>query len=442
MIKVLCLNFRYAMGAVNNLKGKHSMIRIGKSRLFWTSAVATIAIGLSGCSGESSTSADSESSPAAESSASSATDSSSGGAFDCKDGAIKIGAAKALTGGFSFYDAAGSNSDALAIEEINAQGGIGGCMIEMTVKDMKSDPALGGQVAKELIQGGAQIILVPNDKDLGLGAAQAAEAAGIFSLSPGGASQDFGASVGSLFANGGTTSQELARAAAQFANEQGYKSVVYITNESFAFFTLQEDTFKAESGLADLGRVAIENGQTDYSAVVTRAKDALAAGESPMIYLASYFPDAAVLAKQLREGGVTAPIVGNSAFSSRDFAATAGVANVKDVFYAAGTYFEGTDVPEDAKVFTAAYEAKYGEFPPNSNPAESYWTMWALFDALKVAGSTDAKAVASALLAQTNLTVPLKTITKWQDQHIVGSTVIIGFTDTGDFKLAASYGKE
>jgi branched-chain amino acid transport system substrate-binding protein len=413
-----------------------------KSGLFWTGAVAAMTLGLAACSGGSSTSAESADSAAPESSAAAASDSSAGGAFDCKDGAIKIGAVKALTGGFSFYDGAGSNSDALAIEEINAQGGIGGCMIEMTVKDMKSDPALGGQVAKELIQGGAQVILVPNDKDLGLGAAQAAQAAGVFSLSPGGASQDFGASVGPLFANGGTTSQELARAAARFSTEQGYKSVFYITNESFAFFTLQEDTFKAESGLADLGRVAVENGQTDFSAVVTKAKDALASGETPMIYLASYFPDAAVLVKQLREGGVTAPIVGNSAFSSRDFAATAGVANVKDVYYAAGTYFEGTDVPEDAKAFTAAYEAKYGEFPPNSNPAESYWTMWAFFDALEAAGSTNAEDLAAALLGQKNLTVPLKTIAEWQDQHIVGSTVVIGFTDSGDFKLAASYGRE
>lgn len=400
-------------------------------------AAAIAALTLSACSGGSS----SPSSSAAPSSSSAAPTSSAAG-FDCKDGAIKIGAVKALTGGFSFYDGNGSKSDALAIEEINAAGGIGGCKIEMTVKDMKSDPALGGQVAKELIQGGAQIILVPNDKDLGLGAAQAAQAAGVFSLSPGGASQDFGAGVGPLFANGGTTSQELARAAARFSNEQGYKSVFYITNESFAFFTLQEDTFRAESGLTDLGRVAIDNGQTDFAAIVTKAKDALAAGEMPMIYLASYFPDVAVLVKQLRESGVTAPIVGNSAFSSRDFAKTAGVANVKDVYYAAGTYFEGTDVSDEAKAFTAAFEAKYGEFPPNSNPAESYWSMYALFDALAKAGSTEGEALAAALLGQKNLTVPLKTITEWKDQHIVGSTVVIGFTDAGEFKLAASYGTE
>lgn len=361
-------------------------------------------------------------------------------AFDCVGGSIKIGAAKALTGGFSFYDSAGSNADQLAIDEINAQGGIDGCKIEMTVKDMKSDPALGGQVAKELIADGAQIILVPNDKDLGLAAAQAAQAAGVFSLSPGGASQDFGAAVGPLFANGGTTSEELANAAAKFANAQGYQSAFYIVNEGFAFFTLQEDAFKAESGLTDLGRVAVESGQTDFSAVVTKVKEGLAGASSPVIYAPVFFPDAAALVKQLREGGVTAPVVGNSAFSSRDWPQAAGVQNLKDVYYAAGTYFEGTDVPADAKEFTAAYEEKFGQFPPNSNPAESYWTMWALFDALRSAGSTSGDAIAKALLAQRDLTVPLKTIFEWKDQHIVGSTVIIGFTDSGEFQLVASYG--
>ena len=401
-----------------------------------TATVASVAA-LAACSGGSaapSSQSSTSSSPAPTSS--SATPSK----FDCAGGSIKIGAVKALTGGFSFYDGAGNNSDQLAIDQINAAGGIDGCKIEMTVKDMKSDPALGGQIAKELIAAGSQIILVPNDKDLGLGAAQAAQAAGVFSLSPGGASQDFGAGVGPLFANGGTTSQELARAGVRFAGDQGYKSVFYITNESFAFFTLQEDTFRAETAMKDLGRTVVENGQTDFSAVVSKAKEAVAAGENPTIYVATYFPDAAVLIKQLREGGVTAPIIGNSAFSSRDFAKTAGVANVKDVYYAAGTYFEGTDAPADAKAFTDAYQAAYGEFPPNSNPAESYWTMSALFKALAQAGSTKAEPLAAALLGQKDLTVPMKTIFEWKDQHIVGSTVVIGFTDSGEFKLAASYG--
>lgn len=381
-------------------------------------------------------------SPSAAGSPSASGSASSSGGFDCPGGTIKIGAAKALTGGFSFYDGAGSNADQLAVETINAQGGIGGCQVEMTVKDMKSDPSLGGQVAKELIQGGAQILLVPNDKDLGLAAAQAAQEDGIFAYSPGGASQDFGATVGPLFANGGTTSQELARAAARFAESQGYQSVFYITNDSFAFFTLQEDTFKAESGLQDLGRVTVTSGQTDFSAVVTKAKEALAGAQAPAIYAPVFFPDAAVLVKQLREGGVTAPIVGNSAFSSRDFAKTAGPANTKDVYYAAGTYYEGTDVPADAKEFTDAYEAQFGEFPPNSNPAESWWAMWALFDALREAGTTNGDAVAAALLAQKDLQVPLKKIFMWEDQHIVGSTVIIGFTETGEFRLVESYEAE
>lgn len=363
----------------------------------------------------------------------------SSGGFDCPGGKIKIGAAKALTGGFSFFDGAGNNADQLAVDTINAKGGIRGCQIEMTVKDTKSDPALAAQVAKELLQGGAQILLTPNDKDLGVGAAQAAQAAGVFSFSPGGASQDFGATVGPMFANGGTTSQELARAAARFSKSQGYQSAFYITNDSFAFFTLQEDTFKKESGLADLGRATVTSGQTDFSAIVTKAKAALATGGTSVIYAPVFFPDAAVLVKQLREGGVTTPIVGNSAFASRDFAKAAGPANTKDVYYAAGTYYEGNDVPKDAKEFTDAYTAKFGSFPPNSNPAESWWSMWALFDALERAGTTKAEALSAALLSQKDLQVPLKKIFSWQDQHIVGSTVIIGFTDSGDFRLVKSY---
>mgnify|MGYP001588174951 FL=1 len=50
--------------------------------------------------------------------------------------------------------------------------------------------------------------------------------------------------------------------------------------------------------------------------------------------------------------------------------------------------------------------------------------------------------MAAALLAQKDLQVPLKKIFTWEDQHIVGSTVIIGFTETGDFRLVESYEAE
>lgn len=356
----------------------------------------------------------------------------------CPGGKITIGAAKALSGGFSFFDAVGNKADQLAIDLVNQEGGINGCKLELITKDTKSDPAVGAQVARELLRTGVQILLVPNDQDVGMPAAQVAARAGIFSLSPGGASDSFGAAVGPLFANGGTTSAQNAYAAVQFAKSKGYQSVYYVTLEQFAYFTLMEKNFGATSGLKQLGRSVVTAGQTDFSAVVSAIKRSIAGAPNPVIYAATMYPDAPTLVKQLREAGVDTPIIGNAAFSSPDLPKALG-GRTKDVYYAAGTYYEGDDAGPGAKKFVAAYKQKYEVFPPNLNAPESYWTMWALFDAIKSANSLDGKAIAKALFAQKNLELPLKTLGRWEHGHIVGSTVVIGFTADGKFKEVASY---
>jgi branched-chain amino acid transport system substrate-binding protein len=356
----------------------------------------------------------------------------------CSAGSIKIGAVKALSGGFSFFDKVGDQADQLAVDEVNQQGGIDGCKVEMTTKDMQSNPAVGGQVARELIRDKSQILLVPNDQDLGMPAAQAAQQAGIFSLSPAGASDTFGTAVGQLFANGGTTSAENAYAAVQFAKSKGYDSVYYVTLDAYEYFNLMEKNFRSLSGLHQLGRSVVQSGQTDFSAVVSDIKRSVAGADHPVVYVATQYPDAPTLINQLRKAGVDTPVIGNAAFSSRDLPKALG-GNTKDVYYAAGAYFEGDDISADAKDFIAAYEKKFKTFPENLNATESYWTMWALFDAIKAAHSTDGKAIADALFAQRDLQVPLKEIGKWQDGHIVGSTVIIGFTPDGKFEKVATY---
>lgn len=364
--------------------------------------------------------------------------SAGGGGALCDDGKITIGAVKALSGGFSFFDAVGDKSGQLAVDLVNRDGGINGCEVEMTTKDMKSDPAVGAQVARELVRDGAEVLIVPNDQDLGMPAAQVAQREKIFALSPGGASENFGTAVGALFANGGTTSKENAYAAVQFSKDKGYDAVYYVTLDRYEYFNLMEKNFRELSGLEELGRSVVDPGQTDFGAVVSDIKRSIAGADNPMVYVASQYPDAPTLVNQLRKAGVDTPVVGNAAFSSRDLPkALAG--NTKDVYYAAGTYFEGDDISDDAETFIAEYEKKFGVFPENLNATESYWSMWALFDAIEKADSLDGQKIADALFAQKDLQVPLKTIGQWEQGHIVGSTVILGFTADGKFEQVATY---
>ena len=72
-------------------------------------------------------------------------------AFECTDGSVKLGLARAVPGGFSFFDISGANGVRIAVEEINGAGGIEGCPLEVLSGDTQSNPALSGQIAEELI---------------------------------------------------------------------------------------------------------------------------------------------------------------------------------------------------------------------------------------------------------------------------------------------------
>ena len=114
-------------------------------------AAGLIAIGAAACGG-------SDSSGGTSSSSSAAAD--GGASLACKNGAITVGFAKAQSGVASFFDIAGTRGTKVAIDDINAKGGIKGCKIKVIEGDTKSDPAVAAQVARSLISRGAQILFV------------------------------------------------------------------------------------------------------------------------------------------------------------------------------------------------------------------------------------------------------------------------------------------
>ncbi|WP_422758506.1 ABC transporter substrate-binding protein [Paenarthrobacter sp. C1] len=360
-----------------------------------------------------------------------------GGKDLCSEGAITIGSAKALSGAFSFYDAAGNNAEQMAVEQINAKGGINGCQVKLVTKDTKSDPAVGSQVARELIREGAQVLLPPADSGLGTPAAMAAQSQGIFSMA-GASGDDYAPGVGKLFATGGSMAGQNGKTAAAFAKEQGYDSVYFATLDAFQYFTVNEDAFKKDAGLKELGRSVLKPGQTDFAAVVSDIKRSISAGSKPLVFLATMYPDAPTLITQLRKAGVDTPVIGNATWSTRNMLKALD-GNTQNVFYSGGAYTEGDDASPAALEFVKNYKDKTGAYPENHQAQETYWSVWALLDAIKTANSVDGAAIEKALFAQKDLELPMRTIKKWENGQSLGSTVIVGFTPAGQFQQVKTY---
>lgn len=351
-------------------------------------------------------------------------------AFDCTDGKIVIGIAKAQTGGFAFFDNVGAQGLLIAVDQINDEGGIEGCPIEVIRGDMKSDPGLARQVAEELIGEGAEILIAPADFDIGVGASQAAQDAGILSFSPEASSTAWALAIGPHHFTSAITIEDLGKAEAAYANQQGWDGVYIVTNNAFNYFTAQEEVFKQHFKGELVVSDVVANDATDYSATVSKIRNR--ASEIDFIFLNDYFPHVGTFIKQLRTAGVELPVLGNQTYSSKALPDVVGAEGLENVVYIAQGYYEGDGVSPAVADLVKRYEARFGAFPENANALAGYEGMLLLADALRTADSTDAAALTDALSGQRNFELPGSTIYAWTNRYPVRSATVIGFRN-GEF---------
>ena len=185
-----------------------------------------------------------------------------------------------------------------------------GRSVELIIKDMKSDPALGATVATELLDAGAQVMVGPAFPGMGAGVVQTAATAGVSVLAS--SSQPEYVVVGGakayLVAFGDNVQ---AAAAAEYALKQGYKTVYTLTSPDLSYTArlpeFFEETFE-QGGGKSVGDDNFSIGQQDFAPQVT--KIAALNPQPDVIYTGMFPPDVGIFLKQLRAAGVKSPLIG------------------------------------------------------------------------------------------------------------------------------------
>ena len=408
-------------------------VSTGFSRYLVSAIVcAGFAAGLSACGSD-------DSNSSSDSSTKATSKVTGGKSLACKDDAIMVGIAKAKSGGASFFDIAGTRGAKIAFDQINAKGGIKGCQIKVIEGDTKSDPAVAATVARDLVGKGAQILLVPDDFDLGIAAARVGQKAGVLTLSTAASSTEFAKAVGDKFFNSGPTTEQLGQAQAKFAVDKGWKNTYMAVDEGLAYFTEQVDAYKStiegQGEITGTDKVDSLSGKSDYSSTVSKIK---AANPKPDVINAQMiFPPIGSFVKQLRAAGIDTPVLGNVTLQTRELPKLVGTAGSNDIFYSAQVYFEGAgqDPKTDPAIdqFAKDYEAKFGNFPEQANGPGSYQALMAIEQALQKKDVTDAASAAAAIKAQTEVKVPGGTLVRWEDGHAIWNITINGLQN-GEFK--------
>ncbi|MHB1340378.1 MAG: ABC transporter substrate-binding protein [Coriobacteriia bacterium] len=316
---------------------------------------------------------------------------------------IMIGAALCQTGIQAPLDEPALRGAQLAVDDLNAKGGILGKQVELVAMDGKSDPVTVGNVAKQLIADGAAAIIAPSDFDFGGPASREAQDAGIVGISPCASSPLYGsAALGDKQFTMSMWNTTMGAVTAEYAyNELGYRSV-YVITDDFIDYTKSLSKYFIVRFEELGGEVMFEDtytqGQADVSAQLARIK---ALPKQPdFIYVSSYMPDLALIIRTLRESGVTQPVVGGDSYDDPAFFEALGEQYGSDVYFDTHGFMSDEGNPGYTE-FAASYKEKFGSDPDALWIIPGYDAVMVLAQAMESAGSTDGAAMAKAMEEET-----------------------------------------
>lgn len=350
---------------------------------------------------------------------------------------INIGGGFALTGPLSSIDQPAANGALLAMKEINAAGGVLGKSINLVVHDSKYDMSLTAQVAKQFVeQDGVVGVIGFSDSDSVLAAGPTIQAAGLPFITSGATSPKIPTQIGDKMFLACFGDNVQAAAGAEYAFTNFGKRAYFLWDKGVEYTTLLGAYFK--SSFTDLGGEIVledsyEDNATDFSAQIAKVK---ALPEQPDFYYVAAMPhNVGPVVKQMRDAGITGPIVGGDGYDTPDILSVAGEA-ANNVWFTTHALIDKDGGTEPIKKFIAAYNAEYGHDPENAFAALGYDAMMLMADAIKRAGSTDPAAIAQAI-KETNAYPGITGSITYGDSNVPQKGVTLIKIDGGKFTLGA-----
>jgi branched-chain amino acid transport system substrate-binding protein len=314
---------------------------------------------------------------------------------------IVVGAATSLSGWMAAFDTNTTRAAQMAVDDINAKGGLLGHKLRFEHIDTKTDPAETARAGQQLVAKGAKMIMVACDFDMGAPAALAAQRAGVIAISPCGADMKLGNfTIGNNVFTMATDSAATGRILADWAYKKKNWRTAYVLLDTFiqydkslcAGFT---ERFKELAGAKSIV-LADEFKNADVSVASQVSRYQALATKPDMMMLCSVPPGLSSAIRQFRSAGISIPIVaGTGGDGTAWYSAVPGLSDYFVVDYSAN---EGvTDPRPDAQAFFKAYKAQYGSVPNSGQGITGYSAIQGWAEAVKKAGSFETDKVRAAM---------------------------------------------
>lgn len=273
---------------------------------------------------------------------------------------IVLGVSGPLTGPNAQYGAQWKKGFDLALDEINGAGGINGRKLSYDFQDSQSDPKQSVVIAQKFVAD-KRIIAELGDfsSTASMAASQIYQRGGLVQFGFTNSHPDFTKAGGDYTWSISVTQAQASPALADFAIKTlGFKNLaVFQINNDWGKATI--DLFARRVTELD-GKVVVSQSylpdEKDFRSALTAVKDA----KPDAIILISYQADGALIAQQVREAGLTVPLIGSGSLQSPDFTKLGGKA-VEGTFLLGE--FLATDPRPEVKTFVTKFKARYNEDP-------------------------------------------------------------------------------
>jgi branched-chain amino acid transport system substrate-binding protein len=305
---------------------------------------------------------------------------------------IAIGEYGSLSGSNAVFGQGTHNGIMLAVDEINASGGLLGKPVRLVAEDDEGNQDEAVSVVKKLIDRDNVVgVLGEVASTRSLAGGGVCEQEGVPMISPSSTNPDVTKGRKYVF-RVCFTDDFQGSVGAKFAIKKNWKRVAVLSssNSDYSKKLSQffRDTFTGLGGQV-VADESYSDGDKEFKAQLTRIQST----NPDAVYLPGYYTEIDLILRQARDLGFTVPFFGGDGWDGCELDAQS-----------EGCCFTNHYSPEDTRpsvqAFIADYKTKYGGTVPDAFGITGYDAARVMFDAIKRAGSTNRDAIRDAI-AQT-----------------------------------------
>ncbi len=313
---------------------------------------------------------------------------------------IIVATAGPITGQLAALGEQYTNGAKKAVDDINKAGGILGEKLVLEIGDDACDPKQAVNVANQLASKGVKFVAGHLCSGSSIPASKVYEEEGILQITPASTNPKFTDEGGWNVARVCGRDDAQGKVAGEWlAKKYAGKKVAIVDDKSAYGKGLADETRKAmnAAGLTEALSESINAGEKDYSALVSKLKDAGVGA----VYFGGYHPEAGLILKQMGEQGLNAKMVSGDSQNNVELWTIAGKAAENMIF---------TFAPEPRNFPSAkaiVEEFKAGGYDPEGYTLYTYAAFQMYKQAAEAVGSHDNKKIAEWLRAGNKMSTVL-----------------------------------